>query len=64
MTRVEALQMAAQSFVGTKNEMMSTDELQALLENAKSIDERDFYVLVYNYLLGKRQQEVMANERY
>lgn len=64
MTRIEILEMTAQAFLGEENKMMRTSELQTLVANAHSQDERDFYVLIYNFLLGKRQKEVMAKEHY
>ena len=44
--------------------MISTNEYNTLLANAATQAEKDFYSEVYNYLLGKKQQEVIANEKY
>ncbi len=63
MTRIETIEMAAQTFVGD-GKMLSTDELRTLLGKANSEDERDFYIAVYNFLLARRQKEVMAHESY
>lgn len=64
MTRIETIEMAAQTLVGGTGKMLATTELQTLIGEAHSEEERDFYVLIYNYLLAKRQKEVMANESY
>lgn len=64
MTRIETIEMAAQTLVGGAEKMLATTELQTLVEKAHSEEERDFYILIYNYLLAKRQKEVMANENY
>ena len=63
MTRIETIEMAAQTFVGD-GKMLSTPELQTLVAKANSEDERDFYIAIYNFLLAKRQKEVMAHESY
>ena len=63
MTRIETIEMAAQTFVGD-GKMLSTLELQTLIEKAHTEDERDFYIAIYNFLLAKRQKEVMAHESY
>ncbi len=63
MTRIETIEMAAQAFVGG-GKMLSTPELQTLVEKAHSEEERDFYIAIYNYFLARRQKEVMANESY
>ncbi len=64
MTRIETMEMAAQTLVGGEEKMLSTLELRTLVEKARSEDERDFYIAIYNYLLARRQKEVMANESY
>ena len=63
MTRIETIEMAAQTFVGD-GKMLSTPELQTLVAKSNSEDERDFYIAIYNFLLAKRQKEVMAHESY
>ena len=63
MTRIETIEMAAQTFVGD-GKMLSTLELQTLVAKANTEDERDFYIAIYNFLLAKRQKEVMAHESY
>ena len=63
MTRMETIEMAAQTFVGD-GKMLSASELRTLIEKANSEDERDFYIAIYNFLLAKRQKEVMAHESY
>lgn len=64
MTRIETIEMAAKTLVGGEEKIIGTNELQTLVEAAHSEDERDFYIAIYNYLLGKRQREVMADESY
>ncbi len=63
MTRIETIEMAAQTFIGD-GKMLSADELQTLIGKANTGDERDFYIAIYNFLLAKRQKEVMAHESY
>ena len=63
MTRIETMEIAAQTFVGG-GKMLSTDELRTLIEKANSEDEREFYIAIYNFFLAKRQKEVMAHESY
>ncbi len=62
MTKVELLEQTAKSLLDSG--VLTTEELNALLEKAKTQEEIDFYGQIYNYLIGKRQQEVIANERY
>ena len=62
MTRIEILEKTAQSLLG--GDKMRTLELQTLVANAHSQDERNFDILIYNFLLGNRQREVMAKESY
>ncbi len=62
MTKLELLQLTAKSLLD--NKALTTEELNLLWENAQSQDEIDFYGNIYNYLIGKRQQEVIANEQY
>ncbi len=62
MTKIELLQETAKSLLDSG--VLTTDELNSLWGNAQSQDEIDFYGQIYNYLIGKRQQEVIANEQY
>ncbi len=62
MTKLELLQQTAKSLLD--GGVLTTDELNALWDNAQSQEEIDFYGQIYNYLIGKRQQEVIANEQY
>ena len=48
MNRIELLQTTANT----------------LISSAKTQEEKDFYTQMYNYLLGKKQQEVIAHEKY
>lgn len=44
--------------------MLSTDELNALIDSASSKEEVDFYSQLYNYLLARKQQRVIQNGQY
>ncbi len=62
MTKIELLQETAKSLLDSG--VLTTDELNSLWDNAKSQEEIDFYGQIYNYLIGKRQKEVIKNEQY
>lgn len=64
MSNIEAIELFAKTTFTDKNGVMSTDELTSLISNAKSQQEKDFYVAVYNYLLGISARKVIANGRY
>ena len=40
------------------------EEYLTPLDGAQSQEEKEFYTQIYNYLLAKRQKEVIANEHY
>ena len=64
MTKLELLQSTANTLLGDNSQPLSADEYLTLIESAKNQAEKDFYSQMYNYLLGKKQQEVIANEKY
>lgn len=64
MNRIELLQTTADALLNNKNRIISADEYLTLISSAKTQEEKDFYSQMYNYLLGKKQQEVIANEKY
>lgn len=64
MTKVELLEKTAKTLFESDSKMISTNEYNTLMANAATQAEKDFYSEVYNYLLGKKQQEVIANEKY
>jgi hypothetical protein len=61
MSERELLKKTAEAFNG---KMLSVDDFNRLVDEAKTQEEISFYGMVYNYLLAKRQKEVMANEKY
>lgn len=64
MTKIELLKFSAETLLGSENQVLSGDEYLELLSSAKTFAEKEFYTQIYNYLLAKRQKEVIANEHY
>lgn len=64
MTKIETLKNSAEALLGSENQMISGEEYLELLSSAKTFAEKEFYTQIYNYLLAKRQKEVVANEHY
>jgi precorrin-3B methylase len=64
MSIAEALKLFADIVLSDENKMLGFEEINDLLVNAKTDEERDLYVCVYNHLLQQRQKEVMRNEKY
>ena len=61
MSTFELVKQVATDFTQSGEKMLSTDELNALIDSAASKDEIDFYSQLYNYLLAKKQQQVIQN---
>lgn len=64
MTTFELIKQVASDFTQSEEKMLSTDELNALIDSASSKEEVDFYSQLYNYLLARRQQQVIQNGQY
>lgn len=64
MTAFELIKQVASDFTQSEEKMLSTDELNALIDSASSKEEVDFYSQLYNYLLARRQQQVIQNGQY
>lgn len=64
MTKVETLKHSAEVLFGGDTPTISGEEYLTLLEQANSQEEKEYYAQIYNYLLAKRQKEVIANEHY
>lgn len=64
MTKIETLKNSAEILFGSETPTINADEHLELLSSAKSFAEKEFYTQIYNYLLAKRQKEVIANEHY
>ena len=64
MTKIQLIQTTAQTLLDSESKIISANEYNELVSNAKSQDEIDFYAEMYNYLLGQKQQKVIANEKY
>lgn len=64
MTTFELVKQIASDFTQSEKKMLSTDELNALIDSAISKEEVDFYSQLYNYLLARRQQQVIQNGQY
>ena len=64
MTTFELVKQVASDFTQSREKMLSTDELNALIDSASSKEEVDFYSQLYNYLLARKQQRVIQNGQY
>ena len=64
MTTFELVKQIASDFTQSGEKMLSTDELNALIDSASSKEEVDFYSQLYNYLLARKQQRVIQNGLY
>ena len=64
MSRKEALELAAKTLLDNKDKVLSTDEYNELLAQAKSNEEAQFYTELYNYLLKKKQKKLVSNGVY
>ena len=64
MTTFELVKQIASDFTQSGEKMLSTDELNALIDSASSKEEVDFYSQLYNYLLARKQQRVIQNGQY
>lgn len=53
-----------QELLDSENRIISTKEYHSLISKAKTQEEKDIYSQMYNYLIQKKQQEVIANEKY
>ena len=64
MTTFELVKQVASDFTQSGEKILSTDELNALIDSASSKEEVDFYSQLYNYLLARKQQRVIQNGQY
>lgn len=64
MTTLELVKQVASDFTQSGEKMLSTDELNALIDSASSKEEVDFYSQLYNYLLARKQKQVIQNGQY
>lgn len=64
MTTFELVKQVASDFTQSGEKMLSTDELNALIDSASSKEEVDFYSQLYNYLLARKQKQVIQNGQY
>ena len=64
MSKLELLKKTAESIIQSEDKMLSTEELNQLLTTASSSEEIDFYSQLYNYLLAKKQKQVIQNGQY
>lgn len=64
MTTFELVKQVASDFTQSGEKMLSTDELNALIDSVSSKEEVDFYSQLYNYLLARKQQRVIQNGQY
>ncbi len=62
MTKIESIKNIAKMIV--EKDGFSLDDFDMLIDKAKNEEDFLLYANIYNYVLGKRQQEVIANERY
>lgn len=64
MTTLELVKQVAAVFTQGGERMLSTDELNSLLDSASSAEEVDFYSQLYNYFLARKQKQVIQNGQY
>ena len=64
MTKLELIQATAKTLLDSDSKVISTNEYNTLISTAETQEEKDFYSIMYNFLLGKKQKEVIANEKY
>lgn len=64
MTTLELVKQVAAVFTQGGERMLSTDELNSLLDSASSAEEVDFYSQLYNYFLARKQKQVIHNGQY
>ena len=64
ITTVETLKHLADVLFGVDNPSLNGEEYLELLESASCYEEKEFFTEIYNFLLAKRQKEVIKNERY
>ena len=64
MTKLELIQTTAKTLLDSDSKVISTNEYNTLISTAETQEEKDFYSIMYNFLLGKKQKEVIANEKY
>lgn len=64
MTKLELIQATAKTLLNSDSKVISTNEYNTLISTAETQEEKDFYSIMYNFLLGKKQKEVIANEKY
>lgn len=64
MTTFELVKQVASEFTQSGEKMLSTDKLNALIDSAFSKEEVDFYFQLYNYLLARKQKQVIRNGQY
>ena len=64
MTRIQSFQSTAENLFNGNNPVLTSNEYLTLIRKAKTQEEKDFYSQMYNYLLSKKQKEVIANETY
>lgn len=64
MSKLELVKKTAESIIQSEDKMLSTEELNQLLTTASSSEEIDFYSQLYNYLLAKKQKQVIQNGQY
>ncbi len=64
MTRIEAIEQMAKAVLDNEDKVIGTDEYNQLLAQAKTEEERELYTELYNYLLQKKQKELIQNGVY
>ena len=64
MTRIQLFQLTAENLFDGNNPVLTAEEYLTLIREAKTQEEKDFYSQMYNYLLSRKQKEVIANETY
>lgn len=63
MEKVELIQQAVRAIIDSEEKIILISEYDKLKEESLSRMEKMAYVELFNYFLGCKQQEVIANER-
>ncbi len=64
MPKVKLLEKTAKTLFESDSQIINANEYNTLIANTATQAEKDVYSELYNYLLRKKKQEVMANEKY
>ena len=64
MEKIESIMRMADLVLNSNNKVISPNELDVLLSNAKNQTEKDLYITLYNFFLDKKSEEVIKNGKF